>query len=61
MKICIAGKNLIAIKAVRFLISKGIAKKDIYVCLNRTDKGIHEWQPSLKKYSEDIGIEKKKL
>ena len=52
MKICIAGKNLIAINALKYLYQKiGIEKKNILICTNYTDNGKDTWQPSLLKFS----------
>ena len=52
MKICIAGKNLIAINALKYLYQKiGIEKKNILICTNNTDNGKDTWQPSLLKFS----------
>ncbi len=52
MKFCIAGKNIIAIRAVEHLISiLNINTKDILICANREDQGLDTWQPSLKKYA----------
>ncbi len=58
MKIAIAGKNMIAIKAIRFILQKGYDKKSILVCTNKTDIGEDLWQPSLKKFAKanDIKI-----
>ncbi|GAB4290232.1 MAG: hypothetical protein Kow0068_15690 [Marinilabiliales bacterium] len=52
MKICIAGKNQIAVNALRYLIEiKNISKKDLMVCINKTDDGKDSWQPSLKLFA----------
>lgn len=56
MKICIAGKNEIAIKAVKYLLEINIEKKNIFACINKTDKGVNEWQPSFKYYCSLNGI-----
>ncbi len=55
LKICVAGKNACSIKIVSFL-EKKISKKNILILPNKGDKGINEWQPSLKNYAK-----KKKL
>jgi len=57
MKICIAGKNQIAVNALRFFIEKKIiSKEDLLVCLNKTDMGKDSWQPSLKLFAEKNDI-----
>ncbi len=61
MLICIAGKNSIAVNALRFLIEKEIPIHNLCVCINATDDGLHGWQPSLKKYAEDFKIPIKTL
>ena len=52
MKICIAGKNSIAIETIKHLL-KGlnVSYDNIYIVTNRTDDGENAWQPSVKKYS----------
>ena len=55
---CIAGKNQCSIKALLYLINReDILNKDIVVCVNQDDDGIDNWQPSLKKISNDKNIE----
>ncbi len=55
MKICIAGKNQIAVKALKYLI-KMVGKEDLVVCANQSDNGISGWQPSLRRYAAELGI-----
>lgn len=50
MKICIAGKNNIAINLVDELIKKGY-KKNIFIIYNKYDDGKDYWQRSFYKYS----------
>ena len=62
MKICIAGKNQIAINSLRYLIDYlKIDHNDIYTCVNKNDKGIDSWQPSLLKFSIRNGIAVKSI
>ncbi len=57
MKICIAGKNDIAVEGVEFLLhSLGMCKDDILICLNKTDLGIDGFQRSFNKFSKDQGL-----
>ncbi len=51
MFICIAGKNICSINAIKILIKKKISKKRIYILPNSADNGRDSWQPSLKKYA----------
>jgi len=51
MKICIAGKNSIAVNSLKYLINVlKIKKENIFACVNRNDNGIDSWQPSFLKY-----------
>ena len=57
MKICIAGKNEIAINALKHLYQKiGVDKKQLLVCTNKSDTGEDSWQPSLLKFSKQNKI-----
>lgn len=54
MRICIAGKNQIAINAVKYLIHKlGFSESEVLICINKTDNGINSWQPSLRLFAEN--------
>lgn len=56
LKVCIAGKNKIAVDALLHLISCGWKDK-LLVCPNRTDTGESGWQPSLMRFAREFGIE----
>lgn len=57
MKICIAGKNDIAVSALNYLIDDlNIPQNDICVICNKTESGIDGWQKSLYKAAIDKGI-----
>lgn len=56
MKICIAGKNSIAINALQYLLSINIEKNNIIACINETDNGLNDWQPSFKHFCNSNGI-----
>lgn len=61
-KICIAGKNDIAVNAMYYLADElKINKKDIFVILNKCDDGVDSWQKSLKKHALLNNIEIKTL
>jgi len=62
MKICIAGKNNIAVGALDYLLKNlNFPQNDIYVIVNKNDLGIDNWQKSLKKYAIDNNIKIKSL
>lgn len=48
-KICIAGKNSIAVDAMQFLCSR-MPKSNLLFIPNKDDTGINGWQPSFKKF-----------
>ncbi len=56
MRICIAGKNNIAVWAVQYLLQSGICKNDILILPNTNDCGIDTWQYSLLKYAQDMHL-----
>lgn len=60
-KICVAGKNHIAINAINILLSLKIEKESIMACYNDTDNGVNTWQPSFKSYCERKKIKAIKL
>ena len=47
--ICIAGKNSIAVHALKHLLDIGYPVKNLISCHNKTDNGKHQWQPSFRK------------
>ncbi len=49
-KICIAGKNEIAIKALDFC-AKNYSIKNLFFISNKSDEGIDSWQKSFKKFA----------
>jgi len=49
MKICIAGKNNIAVEILLYLLNMGVDKKEILIISNKTDNGEDSWQRSLRK------------
>ena len=52
LKICLAGKNEIAIYGLKLLLKK-IDKDNIYILTNSTDFGYDTWQPSLLKFAKE--------
>lgn len=56
LKVCIAGKNQIAVNALLYMVEAGW-KDRLVVCPNRTDDGVSRWQPSLVRFAQEIGIE----
>ncbi len=55
MKLCIAGKNNIAVDCLHYSLSF-ISKKDICVVLNKTDSLKNTWQKSLGFHAQLLGI-----
>lgn len=55
-EICIAGKNEIAVRFLRYLLESGYDKTTLAVCPVESDNGIHTWQPSLRKVANELGI-----
>jgi len=55
MKLCIAGKNNIAVN-ILYYASKILNKESICTTLNKNDDGKSRWQKSLKLHSEVLGI-----
>lgn len=56
MKICIAGKNTIAVYGLHEAIS-AVGNNNVLVCCNRTDHGVSNWQPSLRRFAKEWGVE----
>lgn len=57
MKICIAGKNNIAVNALEYLVKEsGLELSDIAACPNKNDAGSDSWQKSLKKAAGSLGV-----
>ena len=51
MKVCIAGRNRLAIDSLKYLIdTETFSKKDIVAIFSSHDLGQDDWQPSFKKY-----------
>ncbi|MCL7410158.1 formyltransferase family protein [Marivivens donghaensis] len=55
-KICLAGKNQIAVDALIYMINLGW-KDRLMVCPNRNDTGVSTWQPSLIRYAREFGVD----
>jgi methionyl-tRNA formyltransferase len=53
--ICIAGKNQVAVDALNFS-ANATHNHELCVLPNRTDRGIDDWQPSLKARATGLGI-----
>lgn len=47
VRICIAGKNNIAVEAVEYLLKRGLSNEEIVVTCNRSKIGRIEWQRNL--------------
>jgi len=55
-RICLAGKNQIAVDALLYMVAQGW-KDQLIVCANRTDSGASSWQPSLIRFARELGVE----
>jgi len=55
MKICIAGKNDIACRVLRW--AKREKNLDLCVVINQDDTGVNTWQDSLLREAEELGVE----
>nr|WP_250495249.1 hypothetical protein [Campylobacter jejuni] len=56
IKICIAGKNNIAVNSLQFILKNYFEADQIVVIPNKNDKGIDSWQKSLLKFALDSNI-----
>jgi methionyl-tRNA formyltransferase len=57
MTICIAGKNEIATGCTDWLLNNRLVdKKNLLVCLNKTDEGVDTFQRSFKKHAEQNNL-----
>ena len=55
MRICIAGKNQIAVDGLRLALSK-FQSGQVVACPNDHDDGRSTWQPSLRRYALELGV-----
>jgi len=53
--ICIAGKNIISINCLKYVIDNFL-DQEVVACINKNDQGINGWQPSFKKFCEIYNI-----
>jgi len=57
LKLCIAGKNNIAVEAVDYVLKKGLCDKScLFLVPVQSDEGIDGWQRSLRKYGKENNI-----
>ena len=55
MKICIAGKNSIAVDGLKYVLAKeSIPKENLLILPGPEDTGIDDWQPSLLKFAQAV-------
>ncbi len=54
-KLCIAGKNLIAVEALRYVVA-AFPEVEVLCLPNRGDEGLDGWQPSLRRYAESHAV-----
>lgn len=57
VKLCIAGKNDIAVDVLEYALMQNIYQNDeVVVICNKTETGVNDWQKSLRYYSQKWGI-----
>lgn len=56
MRICVAGKNKIAIQTVKNILDLGVSKENLFAIYNQNENGINSWQPSFKWYCQKENI-----
>ncbi|EOI6144377.1 formyltransferase family protein [Campylobacter coli] len=56
IKICIAGKNDIAVNSLRYLLKNYFNPDQVVVIPNKNDSGINSWQKSLLKFALDNNV-----
>lgn len=62
IKICIAGKNNIAVDVLEYILKHGIcAKEEVVVVCNRTETGENTWQKSLRYFAGFWGVKEVSL
>jgi len=55
MKICIAGKNEIAVHGLEICITI-LGRENVLICPNVGDDGVSRWQPSLVRFAKEWGV-----
>ncbi len=55
MKICIAGKNEIAVHGLELALAE-LGRENVMVCPNVSDDGVSRWQPSLTRFAKKWGV-----
>ncbi|MEO5658924.1 MAG: formyltransferase family protein [Polaromonas sp.] len=55
MKVCIAGKNEIAVQGLELAIAI-LGRENVVVCPNVSDDGASRWQPSLIRFAREWGV-----
>lgn len=56
MRICVAGKNNIAVSVMEYLYNNNENRFELGILCNRNEKGINTWQRSLRKFANDRNI-----
>lgn len=61
MRICVAGKNDIAVSVMEYLYNNNGNRFELGILCNRNEKGVNTWQKSLRKFANDRNIKEYKL
>lgn len=56
IKLCIAGKNNIAVNALHYVLKNHFSPNEVAVITNQNDTGLHTWQKSLKNVAKKLHV-----
>jgi len=56
MRVCIAGKNEIAVRGLEYALTH-LHTDQVLACPNENDDGISRWQPSLRRFAREWGVQ----
>lgn len=61
IKLCIAGKNNIAVNALHYVLKNHFSPNEVAVITNQNDTGLHTWQKSLKNVAKKLHVKEMTL
>ena len=56
MRVCIAGKYEIAVRGLEYALAH-LGTDRVLACLNGNDDGVSRWQPSLRRFANEWGVQ----